>query len=109
MSTAPVEIETRPITRPSRPPSAELSLFFAALATLVMSFLIIFGVLGHCSPSNIAIFMVLLVVSGVLAIAGALLTVIGLRKSRDRFYFTSLLFTVLYTALLVYLLQLIDA
>jgi hypothetical protein len=72
-----------------------------------MAFLILFGILGSCSPANIAIFLVFLGISALLVLAGIIIGAVSYRKSKNRLALTSLLFSILYIVLLIFLIQLI--
>ena len=95
-------------SRKERSRSGTAALVFSATAALILAFLTAFGIIQSCSPANIAIFLVLLIVSSVLAISGVIIAGISYRRDKNRMASMSLLFTVLYAALLVYLLQLMQ-
>jgi hypothetical protein len=76
------------------------------MASLIMVFLILFGILQSCSRANIAIFLILLGVSFLLVFSGIIAGAISHRKTKDRLTLTSWLFSVLYVALTLLLLQL---
>jgi hypothetical protein len=87
-------------------PSATIAFICSCIAVMIMAFLIPFGILQSCSFANAAIFIILLGVSAFLILFGIVLGASSLRKTKSRFASTSLLFTFLYVALLVYLIQL---
>ncbi len=93
----------------THPLSGVISLVCSGMAALILAFLVPFGILVGCSPANIAIFMVLLGLSAVLAFAGTIVGAISYRKAKNRWARFSLLFIILYVLLLIYLIQLIYA
>jgi hypothetical protein len=98
----------------NREPSRRTSLSSAAAAaicsgaaSIIMAFLIVFGIVQSCSSANISIFLVFLGISAVSVFAGIILGGLSYRKTKNRLALLSLLFATLYVALLFYLLQLI--
>jgi hypothetical protein len=90
------------------PRSATTALLCSCLATLIMAFLILFGILQSCSRANILIFLVLFGISVALVICGIIAEAISYRKTKSRLAIFSLLFAILYTALLVFLIKLMS-
>ncbi len=76
------------------------------IGAVMLALLIPFGTLSSCSPARITLFLVVLGASAVLALVGTVVGGISYRRSRDRLALYSLLFAVIYAALLVYLLGL---
>ena len=72
-------------------------------------FLIVFGIVQSCSRANIAIFLAVLSVSAVLGFTGTIVGGVSYRRTKHRLALLSMLLTVLYAALLIYLIRLIEA
>jgi len=87
------------------PLSAILALTCSCAATLLMAFLILFGISQSCSRVNIVLFMVALTISDILVVSGIMIGAISYRKTKNRLALSSLLFTILYAALLIFLIQ----
>ena len=94
---------------PASPPVSGLVALLCSIAGAVtLAFLIPLGTLASCSSSRIALFLVLLVISAVLMLAGVVIGGVSYRRNRDRLAPVSLLFAVVYAGLLVYLLGLVS-
>jgi hypothetical protein len=78
------------------------------VAASTLAFLISFGTLESCSRAKIALFLVLLGVSAVLAFVGTIAGGIGYRRDKNRLALFSLLFSTVYAALLLYLIRLMS-
>jgi hypothetical protein len=89
--------------------SGKAALIFSIVSALMLAFLLPFGLLQYCSAANIAIFVAVLGVSAILAFSGIIIGAISYRTAKNRMALTSLLFNLLYVALLIYLIRLIYA
>jgi hypothetical protein len=94
------------LTTKGHPCQKWMSLCCSSLASLIMAFLIFFGLWQSCSSANIAIFLVLLGVSFMLVFYGIIAGAISYRKTKNRLSLISWLFGILYAALTGFLLQL---
>ena len=90
------------------PKSGLVALLCSMVAASTLAFLISFGTLESCSPAKIALFLVLLGVSAVLAFAGTISGGISYRRDKNRLALFSLLFSTVYAALLLYLIRLMS-
>jgi hypothetical protein len=91
----------------SRARSGTIALGLSMPAAVILASLTVFGILGKCSPGNIAIFLVLLVLSASLAFSGIIVGAISYRRSKNAHALMSQFFAVVYVALLFYLVRLI--
>ena len=87
--------------------AAAAAIIFSGSASILMAFLIVFGIVQSCTAANISIFLVILGVSAVSVFAGMVLGGLSYRRTKNRLALLSLLFAALYVALLFYLLQLV--
>ncbi len=86
--------------------SGTVALVLSMLAAVILASLTVFGILGKCSPANIAIFLVFLVLSALLAVSGIIVGAVSFRRTKSARALMSLLFAVIYAALLLYLIHL---
>ncbi len=93
----------------TRPLSATIAVLLTGTAAAMAAFLIAFGLIQSCSAANIAIFLAVLGVSAALGFAGTIVAGVSYRKTKHRLALVSMLLTVLYAALLIYLVKLIEA
>ena len=90
----------------SRARSGTVALVLSMLAAVILASLTVFGILGKCSPANIAIFLVFLILSALLAFSGIIIGAVSSRRAKNARALMSLLFAVIYAALLFYLIRL---
>ena len=86
--------------------SAQVALLCTMAGAVTLASLIPFGTLSSCSPGRVALFLVLLGISAALVLSGLVVGSISYRRSRSRLALFSLLFALVYAALLIYLLGL---
>jgi hypothetical protein len=86
--------------------SGKITVACSILAILILAFLILFGIIQSCSPSNISIFMSFLDLDIFLVFMGVGFGAVGLRKT-PKLKTAAILLLIIYAALLVVLLQLL--
>ena len=87
--------------------SGTAALICSCLAALILAVLLSFSVLDSFSELNIVVFLTMLGLSAVFAFAGIVVGSYSCRKSDSRFALASQLLSVLYIALLIYLVQMV--
>jgi hypothetical protein len=95
--------------KPTIPSSVVAAVICSGAASIIMAFLIVFGIVQSCSAANVHIFLVLLGVSAVSVLAGIIMGGLSYRKTKNRLAVLSLLLATLYVALLFFLLQLMKS
>ena len=87
--------------------SGAVALTCSCLAVLLLAVLMPFGVLNSFSTLNTVLFLTLLGLSSLFAFTGIVVGSYSFRKSDNRFALISLLLSILYIALSIYLAQLV--